>query len=1225
MHIKSLRELLKERIVFLDGAFGTMVQTYKLTEADYRGERFRDHGKDLKGNNDLLCLTKPELMKEIHKLYLDAGADIIETNSFNGTVISQSDYGLQDYVYEMNVAAARLAKEAVREYQQKNPRPCFVAGALGPTNKTLSISPKVTDPGFREVSFDEMVQNYYDQVAALVEGGVDLLLPETSFDTLNMKACIYAIKKFEEDTGIHKDLIISVTITDQSGRTLSGQTVEAFWNSVRHAKPLAIGMNCALGAKEMRPFLSEFSRITDCYLSCYPNAGLPNPLSPTGYDETPAMLAATLKDYAQEGWLNIVGGCCGTTPAHIKAIVETLSPIPRRAIPEIAPQTRLAGLESLNISATENKTFLMVGERTNVTGSPVFARYIREGNFEAALEVARQQVINGANIIDINFDEGLLDSEAAMERFLKLVAAEPDITRVPIMIDSSKWSVLVAGLKCLQGKGIVNSLSLKEGEEAFREQAKVLHRFGAAAVVMAFDEQGQAVELDHKVSICQRAYKIWVEELGFDPCDLIFDPNVLTVGTGIEDHNPYAVNFIEAVPKIKSTCPQALTSGGISNVSFSFRGQNRIREAMHCVFLYHAIQKGLDMGIVNAGMLGIYDELDPVLRERVESIILNRSSKATEDLLAWSSQNQTQGEKKETKNEELQWRNASLEQRLQTALVKGIEAHVSEDTLEALKKYETPLKVIEGPLMDGMKVVGELFGAGKMFLPQVVKSARVMKKAVSVLEPYMEESKAQSTASTQGTFLIATVKGDVHDIGKNIVSVVLACNGYKVIDLGVMVSWEKILEEAKKHEADFIGLSGLITPSLEEMIHNAKEMEKNRLQIPLLIGGATTSQVHTAVKIAPHYSGPVCQVADASLVVEICNKLRREDSRAAYVEELKNRQTLIRESFEKSRQEAEPLLSMTEARARAVKLDFVKYQPPVPSFTGVRVYENLDLAKLVEYIDWSPFFWAWEMKGVYPFILQHPDRGVEAKKLFDDGTQLLKKIISEKLFKPRAVIGFWSASAQNETVTLWGEAKKQKIEQFTFLRQQTSKETCYCLSDYIAPLAQSPSDYLGAFAVTVGTEVENLAKSFENQGDDYSALLVKALGDRLAEATTEYMHSIARKIWGFGESENLSNEDLIREKYQGIRPAPGYPACPDHRHKQKIWALLEVEKNIGAKLTESFAIYPPSSVSGFYFSHPQSKYFHVGRIGTEQVESLAEATQESLDDTRRWLAPVLSE
>lgn len=1219
----NLKELLKKRIVFLDGAFGTMVQTYKLGEADYRGTRFQSHSKDLKGNNDLLCLTKPDLIKEIHKLYLEAGADIIETNSFNGTVISQGDYDLQDYVWEMNVNAARLAKEAVAEYQQKNPRPCFVAGAIGPTNKTLSLSPRVTDPGFREVSFDEMVQNYYDQVAALVEGGIDLLLPETSFDTLNMKACIFAIKKFEEETGIRKEVILSVTITDQSGRTLSGQTVEAFWNSVRHARPLAVGMNCALGAKEMRPFLAELSKIADCYVSCYPNAGLPNPLSPTGYDETPEMLAATLNDFAQEGWLNIIGGCCGTTPAHIKKMVEVLTPVKARSIPSISPRTRLAGLEAFNISSEGEKTFLMVGERTNVTGSPVFARHIREGNFEAALEVARQQVLNGANLIDINFDEGLINSEASMERFLKLIAAEPDITRVPIMIDSSKWSVIEAGLKCIQGKGIVNSLSLKEGVESFKQQARALQKYGAAAVVMAFDEQGQAVELEHKVAICERVYKIWVEELGFDPCDLVFDPNVLTIGTGIEEHNSYALNFIEAVEQIKARCPGALTSGGISNVSFSFRGQNHIREAMHCVFLYHSIQKGLDMGIVNAGMLGIYDELNSELREKIENLVLNRSPRATEDLLEWAQTHRPVEKKGTEPASEDHWRSSPVEERLKTALIKGLESHIAEDVLEALKIYQTPLRLIEGPLMDGMKAVGELFGAGKMFLPQVVKTARVMKKAVGVLEPMMESSKAESAQKTQGTFLIATVKGDVHDIGKNIVSVVLSCNGYRVIDLGVMVSWDRIMAEAKKHEADFIGLSGLITPSLEEMIFNASEMEKGGLEIPLLIGGATTSAVHTAVKIAPNYSGPVVHVADASLVVDVCNQLSRRESRAEYVEKLKASQSLIKESFEKSKLEAEPLLSIDAARASSCQLDFHTYEPPKPDFTGVKVYETLSVDLLEDYIDWSPFFWAWELKGVYPYLLQHPDRGVEAKKLHDDALELLKEIASKKLFKPRGVIGFWKAYSKQETVCLWTESKKESFERFTFLRQQKNKDVCYCLADYIAPIDSEQTDYLGAFAVTVGSEVEDLAKQFEKAGDVYKALLTKALGDRLAEAATEYMHQRVREHWGYGRGENLSNEDLIREKYQGIRPAPGYPACPDHRHKQKIWKLLAVEKNIGASLTESFAIYPPSSVSGFYFSHPKAKYFHVGRIGEDQLISLGQQSGSTLEEDRRWLAPNL--
>lgn len=1233
---KPLRSLLKERIVFLDGAFGTMVQTFKLSEADFRGEQFKNHPKDLKGNNDLLCLTKPELIVQIHKMYLEAGADIIETNSFNGTSISQGDYGLQSSVYEINLAAARLAQQAVGEYQKTNPRPCYVAGALGPTNKTLSLSPKVTDPGFREISFDEMVQSYYDQVKALVEGGVDLLLPETSFDTLNMKACIYAIKKFEADTGIHKDLFISVTITDLSGRTLSGQTVEAFWNSIRHAKPLLIGMNCALGAKEMRPFLMEFSRIADCNVACYPNAGLPNPLSPTGYDETPEMLSSTLQEYAREGWLNLVGGCCGTTPAHIKAIVQSLSPIPQRKIPTLEMQTSLSGLEALNIKAQEAKTFLMVGERTNVTGSPVFARHIRDGNMDAAIEVARQQVLNGANIIDINFDEGLIDSEALMERFLKLIAAEPDIVRVPIMMDSSKWSVLISGLKCLQGKGIVNSLSLKEGDEIFKAQAREVQKFGAAVVIMAFDEQGQAVELNHKVSICERVYRIWVEELGFDPSDLIFDPNVLTIGTGIEEHNNYAVNFIEAVAQIKARCPYALTSGGISNVSFSFRGQNKIREAMHCVFLYHAIQKGLDMGIVNAGLLGIYDDLDLELRAKVEDLIFNKSPRATENLLAWAQKNQTQdptsnkgkADNKDAISSEDHWQQLPLEERIQTALVKGIETFIAEDALKALKKYSSALKVIEGPLMDGMKIVGTLFGEGKMFLPQVVKSARVMKKAVSLLEPFMEKSAANSTLNHRGTFLIATVKGDVHDIGKNIVSVVLSCNGYKVIDLGVMVRWEKILEEAKKNQVDFIGLSGLITPSLEEMVYNAQELEKSNLQIPLLIGGATTSAVHTAVKISSHYSGPVCHVADASLVVDVCNKLKNPQTREAFIEKLKSSQKLIRESFEKSKSEAVPLLSLEEARARKPQIKRDSYVPPKPEFTGIRVFKDIGVESLISFIDWSPFFWAWELKGIYPHLLQHPDRGVEAKKLFDDGQKLLRIIVKENLFQPRGVIGFWRAVSTEESVDLLEDgpsgAVSKIIETFTFLRQQKDKETCFCLADSIAPASKPElKDYLGVFAVTVGYEVENLAQAFEAKGDTYSALLTKSLGDRLAEATTEFMHQLARQLWSYGENENFSNEDLIAEKYQGIRPAPGYPACPDHRHKQKIWKLLDAEKNIGASLTESCAINPPSSVSGFYFSHPQAQYFHVGQIGEDQVQALSKKMNCDLAETKRWLAPNL--
>jgi 5-methyltetrahydrofolate--homocysteine methyltransferase len=1257
-----LKKILGERIVFLDGAFGTMVQGHRLNEADFRGERFKNHPKDLRGNNDLLCITRPDIVRLIHLQYLEAGADIIETNSFNSTSISQADYGLEHMAYELNVAAAQRAKEAVLEYQKKVNRPCFVAGAIGPTNKTLSLSPKVSDPGYRDLSFDQMVDSYYEQIRGLVDGGADLLLPETTFDTLNLKACIYAIEKFKESTGIHKDVILSVTITDQSGRTLSGQTVEAFWNSVRHAKPLAVGINCALGAKEMRPFIEDLSRVADCYVSCYPNAGLPNPLSPTGYDETPEMLASTLVEFAKHGWLNIVGGCCGTTPPHIKAIVETLSPVPPRHKPQIETRTRLSGLESLNISHGKDKSFIMVGERTNVTGSPAFARLIRENKFDEALAVARQQVENGANIIDINFDEGLIDGVACMERFLKLIASEPDISRVPIMIDSSKWSVIHNGLKWIQGKGIVNSISLKEGEENFLAQAREIQKLGAAVIVMAFDENGQAANLAEKVSISQRAYHLLTTKIGFDPNDIIFDPNVLTVATGMDEHNEYAVNFIEAVKKIKSTCPYALTSGGISNVSFSFRGNNKVREAIHAVFLYHAIQSGLDMGIVNAGMLEIYEEIEPELRQKVEAVVMNHHAGATEELIALASKIKEQKSEGVAQVEEVAWRKQSLEERISHALVKGIDAFIDIDIAEALEKYKTPLKVIEEPLMGGMKVVGELFGSGKMFLPQVVKSARVMKKAVAFLDPYMEKEKNSTTTASQGVFLIATVKGDVHDIGKNIVSVVLGCNGYKVIDLGVMVPWNQILVAAREHNVDFIGMSGLITPSLEEMIYNAKEMEKEGLAIPLLLGGATTSKVHTAVKVAAHYSGAVCHVSDASLVVDVCSQLNNKEKRQAYIEKVKAEQDLIRTSFEKSRTSGIPFLSLADARAKAFQFDWSEYEPYRPETLGLKIFDNVNVADLVPFIDWSPFFWAWQMKGIYPQILKHPERGVEAQKLFDDGQKLLQMIVEKQLYKPRGVIGFWEANSASEEIHIYDHHSAREssasitrsgatgraigntangangdratsttsggeLQKFTFLRQQKAKhesDTYYSLADFVAPVSSGKKDYLGMFVASI-EGVEVFAREFEKQHDDYSSILAKALGDRLAEAFTEYLHLQARKHWGYGLKENLTQAELIAEKYQGIRPAPGYPACPEHRHKRQIWDLLDAEKNTGAKLTESCAIYPASSVSGFYFSHPDSKYFILGSINEEQLKEYAASRDEDLEEARKWLAPLLND
>ncbi len=1254
MNQESLSQLLHKRIVFIDGAFGTMVQGYRLKEEEFRGERFKNFNKDLKGNNDLLCITQPEIVREIHLKYLEAGADIIETNTFNSTSISQADYGLEGIVYELNVAAAQRAKEAVVEYQKKVKRPCFVAGAIGPTNKTLSLSPKVTDPGYREVSFDQMVEAYYEQIRGLVDGGVDLLLPETTFDTLNLKACIYAIEKFKENTKIYKDVILSVTITDQSGRTLSGQTVEAFWNSVRHCNPLAVGLNCALGAKEMRPFLEEITKVADCFVSCYPNAGLPNPLSPTGYDETPEMLAQTLKDFATQGLLNLVGGCCGTTPAHIQKVVEVLTPIAPRKIITLENKTRLSGLEALNIDHEKTRPFIMVGERTNVTGSPAFAKLIRDGKFDQALQIARQQVENGANVIDVNFDEGLLDGEACMIKFLNLIASEPEICKVPIMIDSSKWNVLLAGLKCIQGKCIVNSISLKEGEENFLKQAREVQKLGAAVIVMAFDEKGQAATYEEKVSISKRAYQLLTSKLNFNPNDIIFDCNVLTVATGMDEHNAYAINFIRAVKSIKEECPYARTSGGISNVSFSFRGNNKVREAIHAVFLYHSIQNGLDMGIVNAGMLEIYDEIEPDLREKVEAVIWNKSNHATEDLINLANEikeqqlkakeNGTAGGSSTPSPQDL-WRSWDLEKRIEHSLVKGIEQFIDHDTAEALTKYHTPLAVIESPLMNGMKVVGQLFGEGKMFLPQVVKSARVMKKAVAFLEPYMEAEKIKNSKinggngvvaeqNHQGVFLIATVKGDVHDIGKNIVGVVLACNGYKVIDLGVMVHMDTIIKAAKEHKVDFIGLSGLITPSLEEMIYNVQVLEKEKLNIPVLVGGATTSKVHTAVKIAPHYSGVVNHIIDASLVVEACNQLKNQNKELQinYIQKLKEDQKIIRESFEKSKQNAIPLLSLNEARSKkwATTADWNAYQPPTPAFTGLKFIDHLRVKDLLDYIDWSPFFWAWEMKGLYPQILKHPERGVEAQKLFDDAQALLNKISNNDLYQPKAIYGFWPACSEHETVFVDVKTKPNftadsETLKFHFLRQQKAKhenETYYSLADFIAPKELNKKDFIGTFVATIGG-VEELAKSFEAQHDDYHAILAKAIGDRLAEALTEFVHKLARDDWGYGKSENFSLDDLLKEKYQGIRPAPGYPACPDHRSKRLIWKMLNVEALTGATLTESCAIQPPSSVSGFYFSHPESKYFMVGSIGEDQLQECGRVMGESEAQNKKWLAPLL--
>lgn len=1215
----ELEKTLSEKILILDGAMGTMIQTYKLQEEDFRKGHFENHPSDLKGNNDLLSLTRPDVIYAIHTEYLTAGADIIETNTFSGTRIAQKDYDLESAVYDINFQSAKLAKKACTDFMAKNPdRKCYVAGALGPTNRTLSMSPDVNNPAFRTVTFDELVQNYYEQVKALIEGGADILLPETTFDTLNIKAAIFAIEKFQEEVQIKFPLMLSVTITDASGRTLSGQTTEAFWNSVRHAKPLSVGLNCALGAKEMRPYLEELSKIADCFVSCYPNAGLPNPLSPTGYDETPIMTAKSVGEFADAGFINILGGCCGTTPDHINAIAKKCKPKAPRKIPEIKKATRLSGLEPFTIEDTHNKPFYMVGERTNVTGSPLFAKLIKAGNFDEALSVARQQVENGANIIDINFDEGLLDSKACMVHFLNLVASEPDISRVPVMIDSSKWEVIEAGLKCVQGKAIVNSISLKEGEEKFLEQARLIQRYGAAAVIMAFDEQGQAASQSEKVRICKRAYDLLVEKLDFDPNDIIFDANILTVATGIEEHNAYGVNFIEAVREIKKVCPGALTSGGVSNLSFSFRGNNIVREAIHSVFLYHAIKAGLDMGIVNAGMLGVYDELNPELKEKCEAVVLNLNDNATEELLELAEKLKGQNSNKgEVKVDE--WRSLPLEERISYAMVKGLDQYIEIDTEEARTKLGRPLNVIEGPLMDGMKIVGNLFGEGKMFLPQVVKSARVMKKAVAYLEPFMEQEKleAKEVVREQGVFVIATVKGDVHDIGKNIVGVVLACNGYKVIDLGVMVSTQKILDAAIEHKADIIGLSGLITPSLDEMVHVAKEMERQGFKVPLLIGGATTSKAHTAIKIAQHYNSPMAHVGDASLVIEVCTNLLSPERRDAYVKQMNESFESLRQRHANQSQE-NVLIPYDEAKAHAFKTNWDQVEIAKPTKTGI-FNIDISLEEVVPYIDWSPFFWTWELKGTYPKILGNEKYGQEAQKLFNDAQLLLNQIIKKQIFQPKVLVGIFPAYSQGDDVVVNNNTRLH------FLRQQKEKlgddGVYHSLADFIAP--EGHNDYFGGFVVTAGHEVETFAKTFQDKNDDYSSIMVKAIGDRIAEALAELAHKKVREIFGYGLDENLSNDDLIKEKYRGVRPAPGYPACPDHTEKQILWDLLEADDRTKVTLTENFAMNPPSSVSGFYFNHPEAKYFNVGSLGQDQIEDYAKRKGVSKEYIEKWLSPNL--
>jgi len=1219
---QQLADLFAERILFLDGAMGTMIQQHKLEESDFRDSSLSDAPGDLKGNNDLLSITRPDIIADIHRAFFEAGADIVETNSFSGTTIAQADYGLEHRVRDINLAAARIARKVADEISAKEGRPTFVAGALGPTNRTASMSPDVNRPEFRATSYDELYQAYYDQVEALVEGGADLLLPETVFDTLNLKACLHAIEDFQDTLTERLPVIVSVTITDQSGRTLSGQTVEACWNSIRHAKPLCVGLNCALGADLMRPFLQELSRVADTYVHVYPNAGLPNPLAATGYDETPEHTGSAVGGFAAEGLVNLVGGCCGTTPDHIRAVVEEVSQYEPRKIPMRPQAQRLSGLEAFTIEPQHS--FVMVGERTNVTGSPRFKKMIQADDWDGALAVATQQVENGANIIDINFDEGLLDSEACMTKFMNLVASEPAIARVPVMIDSSKWSVIEAGLKCAQGKCIVNSISLKEGEAKFLEQAKLCQRYGAAVVVMAFDEKGQAATKADKVRICKRAYDFLISELDFDPHDIIFDPNILTVATGMEEHNNYAVDFIEAVREIKKVCPGALTSGGVSNISFSFRGNNPVREAMHAAFLYHAIEAGLDMGIVNAGMLEVYQEIEPELLEKVEDVLLNRHPEATEALITFA-ETVVASEKVVDDSAKLAWRDGTVEERLAHALVKGIVDYVEDDTEEARRKLERPLDVIEGPLMDGMKIVGDLFGSGQMFLPQVVKSARVMKRAVAYLFPFMEEEKKNNpNTRAQGKFLIATVKGDVHDIGKNIVAVVLACNNYEVKDLGVMVDCDTILKEAKAWGADIVGLSGLITPSLDEMIFNAQEMKKRGFTQPLLIGGATTSSAHTAIKIAPHYDQPVVRVGDASLVTGVCNSLLNPEKRAAYVAELEAEHQQRRERFAAGQADTE-LIPLAEARQKRFAPDWQAGDLAAPNKIGLTIDDHVDQATIAEHFDYSPLFWTWELKGIYPKILEHKKYGEQARSIYADAQALLQQIIAEKRFRARSVIGLFPANSVGDDIELYHPETGQTLHTFHTLRQQKKKagsETYYALSDFVAPKESGLKDACGAFVCCI-EGVDTFAKEFEDKHDDYNSIMVKALGDRFAEALAEYCHKRVRKeLWGYDPDEALDNEALIKEKYRGIRPAAGYPSQPDHTEKQIIWDPLDAEKNTGATLTSSFAMHPGSAVSGLYFAHPEAKYFQVGPIDRDQMQDYATRKGLSLEVCEKWLAPI---
>ena len=1225
--LHALQQALQERILILDGGMGTMIQSYKLEEEDYRGERFADWPSDVKGNNDLLLLSRPDIIAAIEKAYLDAGADILETNTFNATQVSQADYGMESLVYELNVEGARVARRVADAKTLETPnKPRFVAGVLGPTSRTCSLSPDVNNPGYRNVTFDILVTNYIEATRGLIEGGADLILIETIFDTLNAKAAIYAVQEVFEQLGFELPIMISGTITDASGRTLSGQTTEAFWNSISHAKPISVGLNCALGAKELRPYLEELSSKADTRVSAHPNAGLPNAFGE--YDESPEEMAVVVEEFAASGFLNIVGGCCGTTPAHIKAIAEAVAKYPPRAIPDIPKACRLSGLEPFTID--RNSLFVNVGERTNITGSARFARLIREDNYTEALEVALQQVEAGAQIIDINMDEGMLDSKAAMVTFLNLIAGEPDISRVPIMIDSSKWDVIEAGLKCIQGKGIVNSISMKEGVEQFKHHAKLCKRYGAAVVVMAFDEAGQADTAARKREICQRSYDILVNEVGFPPQDIIFDANIFAIATGIEEHNNYAVDFIEACAFIRDNLPYALTSGGVSNVSFSFRGNNPVRESIHSVFLYYAIKNGLTMGIVNAGQLEIYDEIPKQLRDCVEDVVLNRNAGGTDALLAIADNYRGDGSVKEAETEE--WRSFSVVERLKHALVKGITAFIVEDTEECRLQCARPIEVIEGPLMAGMNVVGDLFGEGKMFLPQVVKSARVMKQAVAHLIPFIELEKGDKPEA-KGKILMATVKGDVHDIGKNIVGVVLGCNGYDVVDMGVMVPAEKILQTAIAEKCDIIGLSGLITPSLDEMVHVAREMQRQGFTLPLMIGGATTSKAHTAVKIDPKYSNDaVIYVTDASRAVGVATQLLSKELKPAFVAKTRAEYVEVRERTA-ARSARTERLPYAAAVAKKPTFDWATYQPPVPSFTGTKVLENIDLNVLTDYIDWTPFFISWDLAGKFPRILTDEVVGEAATALYQDAREMLSKLIDEKLISARAVFGFWPANqVQDDDIQLYDDAG-QPLAKLHHLRQQiikTDGKPNFCLADFVAPQSSGLTDYVGGFITTAGIGAEEVAKAYQSAGDDYNSIMVKALADRLAEACAEWLHQQVRKTyWGYEPDEQLANDELIKEQYKGIRPAPGYPACPDHTEKGTLFSLLDPAAEEGKAgrsgvfLTEHYAMFPAAAVSGWYFAHPQAQYFAVGKVDKDQIDSYTARKGQDLAVSERWLSPNL--